>query len=287
MLKPNSATARLRVFTSRCARGALLAIAALAVTPHAFAQSSGDAVVGKLLYEDTPNQATSQQLNAACANCHTVDSRRARIEPNQAPFGLISLATAQGRLQSAINSNVGGMGQFSVLTTQEVRDLAAYIADSPAASATQLDFAPSAVNVSQSLPLDLRHAAAPAGTFGNVRVASVAISGTNASDFSITSDACSLQTLTANGTCRVTVRFVSATTAGKTARLTFTLDPSTSTSNFTREVTLNGAVTVAAPPPAPPSSGGGDSGGGALGAGWLAALAAAVVATRRATRRPR
>jgi cytochrome c553 len=275
-----------RAFARTLATSVVLVAAAWSAAPAVKAQSSGDAVIGKLLFDDTPNQASSQQLNAACANCHDVASRRARIEPNQAPFGLIAMPTAQARLQSAINANTGGMGQFSVLTAQEVRDLAAYIADSPTTSATQLDFAPSAVNVSQSLPLDLTQAAAPAGTFGNVRVASVAIGGTNASDFSITSDACSLQTLAASGTCRITVRFVSATTAGKSARLTFTLDPSTSTSNFTREVTLTGAVTVATPSPAPAPSGG-DGGGGALGLGWLAALAAAVVATRRVTRRSR
>ena len=247
------------------------------------AQASGDAVTGKLLFDDTPNQVGNQQLNL-CNNCHTVESRRERIGGNQ--FGPVTFASAQGRLQTAINSNTGGMGQFSVLSATQVSDLAAYIADTPGTSPTRLDFAPSAVNVAQSLPLDLMHAAAPSTLLGTVRVTSVVISGANASDFSLTSDACTAQTLIASGTCRVTVRFISATTALKSATLTYTFDPLGSILNFTRTVTLSGAVAVATPPPAPPPSGD-DSGGGALGFGWLAALAAAVVATRRVTRRPR
>jgi cytochrome c553 len=256
--------------------------ALVAATP-AHAQTSGNPVTGKLLYEDTPNQVNNQQINA-CVNCHTVESRRQLLSGNQ--FGPVPFATAQSRLQGAINANTGGMGQFSVLSAQEVVDLAGYLSDTPKTSATQLDFAPGAVNVAASLPLDLTHAIATSAT---IRVTSVAISGTNASDFSVTSDACSLQTLNASGTCRVTVRFMSATTAGKSARITFTLDPSNSTTNFTREVVLTGAVAVAAPPPAPapspapaPAT---DTGGGSLGWPWLAALAAAVAATRRATRR--
>ncbi len=266
----------------------VLVLAALVASP-ARAQASGDAVIGKLLFDDTPNVVGNQQLGA-CWNCHsTVENRRIQLSGNQ--FGPLSFATALSRLQSAIGSNVGGaMGQFSVLSTDQVRDLAAYLADLPTTSDTQLDFAPSAINMAQSLSVDLTNAKAPSTTLGNtVRVATVAISGANASDFTITSDACVLQTLSANGTCRVTVRFMSATTAAKNATLTFTLDPAGSVTNFTRTVALTGAVAVAAPPPASsPSGGGGDGGGGgALGVGWLAALAAAVIATRRATRRTR
>lgn len=286
MTEPIRCAALSRAFARTFAAAAVLAVAALSTAQPARAQASGDPVIGKLLFDDTPNQTNNQQLGA-CVNCHgSVENRRIQISGNQ--FGPLTFATAQSRLQTAINSNTGGsMGQFSVLTAAQVDDLAAYIADLPRTSATQLDFAPSAVNVEERLPLDLTQATAPSGTLGTVRVSSVVISGMNASDFSLATDSCSTQTLAANGTCRVTVRFMSATTAAKSARVTYTLNPSGSLTDFTREVVLTGAVAVATPPPPATPPSGGDSGGGALGFGWLAALAAAVVAARRVTRRPR
>ncbi len=116
---------------------------------------------GKLLFDDTPNH-DRQPAVGRLRELSRVGREPARMQISGNQFGPLSFATAQSRLQSAINSNVGGaMGQFSVLTSTQVSDLAAYIADLPRTSATQLDFAPSAVNTAQNLPIDLTNAVVP------------------------------------------------------------------------------------------------------------------------------
>lgn len=268
---------------------AIAALSAATLLATAQAQTTGDPATGKLLYDDTPGQTGNQMLTGACNTCHSVLDRRNRISNGGGDFAAVGVETARLRLIAAI-SGVPQMGQFSFLSDAEIRNLASYIADTPKTSYDTLDFAPSAVNVAQSLPLDLNNAVTNSTTNlggGRVAVTGVAIVGANAGDFSLTSDACTSQMLALGGTCRVTVRFASATTAARTATLRFTLDPEfpTTTPNYTRDVALTGVAAGAAPAPAP-APGGDDGGGGALGAGWLAALAAAAAAAA-ATRRRR
>ena len=272
-----------RAFALTFAVAALSAAALLATAAQA--QATGDAAVGKLLFDDTVNQSGNSMLTGACTTCHSVGNRRNRISGGGGVFAAVGFDTAQARIVAAI-TGVSAMNQFVILGDAEIRNLAAYIADTPRTSDDTLDFAPSAVNVAQSLPLDLTNAATNSTdnlAGGRVTVSSVAIVGANTADFSITSDACSLQLLALGATCRVTVRFASATTAARAATLRFTLDPEfpTTAPAYTRDVPLTGVAAGTAPPSAP----GDDDGGGALGWGWLAALAAAVAALRRAPRR--
>jgi mono/diheme cytochrome c family protein len=253
-----------------------LALAALGAAAGAQAQ---DAAMGKRLFEDTPNVSGINTLTGACTSCHgTVENRRTKI--GGGPYAEISVATATERFRLAIAS-VGAMNQFDALSVAQVNDIAAYLADTPTRSATQLDFMAPAVNTASATQfVDLRHAVATSET---LHVTSVGVSGAGAARFTRTSDTCDQQTLAPAVSCRVTMSYSAPDTAGATGTLTFTLRQGSSSTDFIRAVALSGAVTTTPPPTTtPPAS---DSGGGGSGAGWLAALALANTLLWRARRR--
>jgi hypothetical protein len=189
-----------------------------------------------------------------------VQNRRTKI--GGSAFADIAFDTALARFTQAIGAQPD-MRQFNALDDQQVRDLAAYLADTPKTSAAQLDFIASAVNVAATAQfIDLRSATATSET---LHVDSVTISGAGASKFTRSSDTCDQATLAPGLSCRVTVSFKSADLVAASAPLTLTMRQGTSATSFTRTVTLNGSVT---PPVA-------ESGGGALGAPWLLGLALA------------
>ncbi|MFT3953505.1 MAG: cytochrome c [Piscinibacter sp.] len=257
-------------------RAVAFALTALLVLP-AFAQTGGDAPAGRTLFDDTM-ATTGRTFTANCSGCHDVQSRRALLSGSNDPFAAIPWDRAAGRLVNAITGGVPDMAQFNgVLTQQQVYDLAAYLADTPATSASALDFDASAVNTpSVTQNLDLRHALA---TSESLTVVAVAVNGSDAARFTRSADTCSAQTIAPGASCRVSVGFASPDTASHTASLDFTLRQGTSATTFTRSVALSGVAAGTAPP-----TGGGDSGGGALGLGWLAALGAAVAGLSRRRR---
>lgn len=261
-------------------RLAALAIAALIALPAA--RAADDPVAGRALFDDTMAQ-TGLTFSANCSGCHSVQSRRAMLSGSNDPFGVIAFDDTVGALVSAITGGVDVMRQFNnVLTLQQVRDLSAYIADTPRTSATALDFSASAVNTpSATQNLDLRHAVA---TDETLTVVSVAISGSGAARFTRNADTCDAQTLGAGDSCPVTLSFSAPDGARYDASLDFTLRQGSSTTTFTRSVALSGVATDTTTPPPPPPPADNDDGGGALGLGWLAALAAAVAALSRRRR---
>lgn len=250
-------------------RGSLALLATMALAAASSAQAQ-DATMGKLLFEDTPNVSGINSLTGACTSCHgTVENRRIKIGGSR--YAEISLATATERFRLAMAS-IGAMNQFDALSVAQVNDIAAYLADTPTRSASQLDFTVALTNaVSASQFVDLRHAVA---TTENLRVMGVAVSGANAARFTRSSDVCDQQVLAPAASCRVTMAYSAPDTAGAAATLTFTLRQGTSTTDFTRSVALSGVV-ASAPPTTTPPAGNSSGGGGALGAGWLAALVAA------------
>lgn len=255
--------ARLSGFSSaRCRRAAALLCLALASAAPTWAQN---AVAGRALFEDTINTTGINTLTGNCTSCHaSVQDRRTQI--GGSPFAEISLTLATNRLGTAIASQ-SSMRQFQALSPEQIQDIAAYIADSPETSTDQLNFSASAINTATAAQfVDLRHAVATSET---LTVLGVAITGTNGSRFTRTSDTCDQQTLPAGGTCRVTVTYSAPDTAGTMVPLTFTLRQGTSPTTFTRTMFLNGAVDVAMPPAGASDS---ESGGGALGWPWLLAL---------------
>jgi cytochrome c553 len=249
-------------------RGSLVSLATLMVMAFgvvANAQAQ-DATVGKRLFEDTPNVSGINGLTGACTSCHgTVENRRMKI--GGSPYAEISLATATERFRLAMAS-ISAMNQFDALSVEQVNDIAAYLADTPTRSTSELDFTVATVNTaSASQFIDLRHAVA---TTEALHVMSVAVSGANATRFTRTADSCDQQTLAPGASCRVTMAYSAPDTAGVTATLTLTLRQGASTTDFTRSVALSGVVASATPP-----VGSSSSGGGALGAVWLVALATA------------
>ncbi|MBX3620254.1 MAG: choice-of-anchor D domain-containing protein [Rhizobacter sp.] len=263
-----------RIPTSWLLTGAAVACLLLWAGPG-WAQSADDPAKGKLLFEDTTGQAPDASLTHNCTNCHgSVQNRRTHIAGSN--FADISFDTAMSHFGIAIANNAGGqMGQYTRLDAQQVRDIAAYIADTPKTSAAELDFVATAVNTNTlSQTVDLTNAA----TSGTLTITGVAITGTGAARFTSSSDTCSTQTLPASGSCRVAVRFTAPDAAAYTASLTMTMRVQGSSSTFTRDVPLSGQVNPPAPMPAAS-----DEGGGALGPAWLAGLAMAtlVLARRR------
>jgi mono/diheme cytochrome c family protein len=244
------------------------ALAALLTLPSA-AQAADDPLAGRSLFDDTM-AATGRSFSANCSGCHSVQSRRAMLSGSNDPFAVIAFDDALGALVVAITGGVDAMAQFNnVLTLQQVRDLCAYIVDTPRTSVTALDFSADAVDSpSAAQDVDLRHAVA---TDETLTVVSVAISGSDAARFTRTADACSAQTLIPGASCRVTLSFSSPDTQGRTASLDFTLRQGGSTTTFTRSVALSGVASGAQPP-----STAVNEGGGALGMGWLEALGAGV-----------
>lgn len=248
-----------------------------------WAQATDDPVNGHALFDDAPNIVPSANLSHSCANCHgTVQNRRIQI--GGSAFADISFETAMTRLGTAIANNLGGgMSQFSRLDGQQVRDIAAYIADTPKLTAdaltanNTLPFVATAVGNAVTRNITIRHSVA---TSANLQITGVTISS-GATGFT-RSAACNGTTRAPAGTCTFSVTYTPTGSAPESKTLTVALQQGTTT--FDRVITLNGSVQGVTPPP-PPPSGGDDSGGGALGLAWLGglALATAVLARRRRT----
>ena len=256
----------------RLLAAAALCCVALWAAPS-WGQSADNPANGRALWDDTPGASGVNNLTNSCSNCHTVQDRRTKI--GGSVFADISFNTAMTRLTQAISAQ-SAMRQFGALDLQQVRDLAAYIADTPEASTAQLDFTASAINSDTATQFfDLKSAAA---TSESLLITGVTITGSGASKFTRTSDTCNLATLQPGLSCRVTVKFNSPDTAGALVQLNMTMRQGASATVFTRTVLLNGVVTPATPPP---SGGGSTGGGGALGWPWLAALALGIAALVR------
>lgn len=238
----------------------------------ASAAAQDSAVNGKALFDDTPGASGISTLTASCINCHgSVQNRRIAI--GGSAFADIAFDTAMTRFVQAVQ-NQPQMAQFGALSTQQARDIAAYIADTPKTSASQLSFAPGAINtVSTAQSVDLTAAVA---TTESLQVTDVAISGAGAARFNRSSDTCLSQTLAPGASCRVSVTFSAPDTNNHMAVLTLTVRQGASATSFTRTVNLSGAVPPASPPPSTDAGG-----GGAFDWYWLAALGVAIFLLQR------
>jgi len=278
-----------RIPTRWLLAGAGMACLALWAAPSS-AQTSGNPVAGKLLFEDTANESGVSPPLGTCTNCHNVHERRNRIATGSPAgtstpiFTAVTFDRAISHFGTAINGNYGGaMGQFSQLSGTQIGDLSAYLADTPKTSSAALSFTASAINTNTlSQPVDLSNAI----TSGTLTITAVTITGSGAARFTSTADSCNAQTLAASTlltttSCRVSVRFSAPDMAAYSASLTLFMRVGGSMTTFTRVVPLSGQVGTPAPPATP--GGSSDSGGGALGWLWLTglALATAVLARRR------
>lgn len=265
-------------------------LSALLLAAAATAAQAGDAARGRLLFEFT-SATTGNATLQRCSDCHRDfigSSNGSFLDPvvglrrsiGGSPFPVISVDLARSRL-STVGLNQPEMEQFkTTLSTQDLDDLAAYIADTPRTSVDALQLSASAVQGSDSGFITLTHSTAT--TFPLI-VASVVMVGSDASAF--VASGCLGQTLTAGNQCTVQVQFTAADTSRRDAQVFFTLLQQGRTIN--RTVAVTGGVAGVTPP----SSGGGlnpnpgNTGGGALGGAWLAAMAAAALVARRTARK--
>ena len=256
---------------STFASATLLALAA-AASP-AWAQAAGDVARGKLLFEDTAATSGVSTLTSSCTGCHqTVQNRRiavggsatAQIEPD----------TAYTDIVRAIGS-VSQMTQFNALDADDVRDLAAYIADTAHVDKTTLTFTSSGVNTAAAAQtVTLKSPTAP---FAPLIVRSIAIAGTGVGNFTRTFT-CDSKTFTAGESCTFSVTYDPRDNVNSNPVLTVTLRDGTTGTDYNRRVQLQGSISGATPtPPTTPTTPttSSDSGGGAAGFGLLALLAAA------------
>jgi len=268
-----------RIPTRWLLTGAALACLALWAAPSV-AQSTGNPVTGQALYDDTNNASGLNNFTNDCIGCHGpgVQNRRTVIGGSQ--FADISFDRAMTRLGAAIGGNLGGMSQFSRLDPQQIRDIAAYIADTPKVTATDLAadntlaFVSTAVGNAVTKNITVQHSLTTTTTF---QISSVSLAAGGSTAFTRTGTCTNLAQA---GTCTFSVTYTPTNSTAVSRVLTIT--GQIGTVPVTRTVTLNGSIAGVVTPP-PPAPTGGDNGGGALGWAWLTglALATAVLARRR------
>ncbi len=259
-----------------------LALALSVLALSAQAQTSDNPVTGRALFENTPGASGKAGITMSCPACHgSVQDRRSAISAATGNGGDInadiSFDAAMTRFTQAL-TNQPDMRQFQALDPQQVRHIAAYLADTPKTTPTsesQLNFSAALNGNSAAQTVSLKHSTA---VDENLLVTSVAASGTGAANFVLAKAGCEGVTLTPANSCSITVTYAPATTGVSSAYLVFTMRQGASTNTtFERVLYLNGSVAASTPPAD-------DSGGGALGGGWLAALGGAVAALARRRR---
>ena len=264
---------------TRLATAALFALT-LGATP-AFAQTSGDPVRGKALFEDTPGASGLNTLGS-CTNCHaSIQDRRASVAGTSAQSPVITFDTAMNKFGTALGR--AAMQQFTALSVDDRGAIAAYIADTPKVNATSLTFTTTAINTttaSQTITVT-----SPQAPLGTLVVSKIEIAGTGVANFGRTYE-CDAKTFTTAGSaCSFSVYYSPKNTTTSNPVVTITMKEGSSP-DILRRVTLNGTVsaTTTPPPTTTPSTPAEDSGGGAIGWAWLAGLAAATVALGRRRR---
>ena len=253
---------------------------ALALSVLAFAaqaQTADNPVTGKALFENTALASGNAGL-PSCTSCHgSVEARRSQISGTGDSFADITFDTAMTRFTAALATQPD-MRPLRVLTNQQVRDIAAYIADTPKTtpeSESQLNFSAALNGNSAAQTVSLKHSTAVSE---NLQITSVAAVGTGAANFVLAKAGCEGVTLAPAGTCSITVTYAPTTSAVSTPDLVFTMKQGASTTTFERVLFLNGSIASTTPPATD------SGGGGALGLGWLAALGTAVAALARRRR---
>jgi mono/diheme cytochrome c family protein len=191
----------------RTVRRGLLAGGVMLVA--SLAHAAGDPVNGRVLYND----ATKSTNGDNCAGCHNVNRT---TQPTGNRSKIWNGAHAPSVIQNAIDTNNNGMGEFSYLTPQEVQDIAAYIGPTMLTDVSSRTYASTQVGstaATQTITLT---------NYGiQLKLAGIALSGANASDFTITGGSCAVGGLVADTTtCTVQVAFTPAGTGTRSASLT-------------------------------------------------------------------
>jgi mono/diheme cytochrome c family protein len=269
---------------NRLGRGFIAAML-MAAAGLVYGQTTGDPDAGQQLFNTT--------LSPQCSGCHSITnaadprsltSIRTNITDRATPAGAagtMSFAKALEALNAALTgtslgNRITGMNGLFMLTTAQLGDLAAYIAQ-VTSSAPALRYSPAsgpifpgtAVGANASATATITNAGTADLVFATNNAVTIA-SGGDGADFRVTASTCPGITLRPNsGNCTINVTFQPS--AG--ASLTRTASIGLTTASGTSLVPLAGSVVAGSPAPAagdsaanPPAAGG----GGTL--DWLAAV---------------
>jgi hypothetical protein len=235
---------------------------ALALSVLAFAaqaQTADNPVTGKALFENTPARG---KAGPELPGCHgSVEARRSRQQYRR-QLCRYHVRYGVARFTAALATQPD-MRPLRVLTNQQVRDIAVYIADTPKTtpeSESQLNFSAALNGNSAAQTVSLKHSTAVSE---NLQITSVAAVGTGAANFVLAKAGCEGVTLAPAGTCSITVTYAPTTSAVSTPDLVFTMKQGASTTTFERVLFSNGSI-ASTTPPATDSGGGGAS----AWAGW-------------------
>lgn len=250
----------------RLARALSALMMAIAVAPSAFGQDSP--VNGMSLFNSNGIQ--------ACTACHVnVENRRAAIDPG----GDLDFDLVYATFLNAI-ATVSVMNKFSAFTTQQKRNIAAYIADVPKARPNLVDFVATNTSI-ETAPVTITFSNATTAT-SSLTLGAIGLTG-SAADFLIktagTTCAANNQVLGAGASCNVSVSFRTSSTTTKVALLNF---PYTQGGSVNRTAQLSGTVAGSTPPSSSASGGG----GGAFSLWWAGLLLLALGLRPRMARRP-
>jgi mono/diheme cytochrome c family protein len=169
------------------------------------AHAVDDPVRGRTLYNETARST----FNDSCATCHNAN-------PTRNVSKVWNGAHAPSVIQAAINAGTGGMDEFGYLNAQDVRDIAAYIGPTMLTDVSSRTYASTQVGstaASQTITLT---------NYGiQLKLAGRALSGANASDFTITGGTCTVGGLVADtASCTIQVAFTPSAAGTRSASLT-------------------------------------------------------------------
>ena len=256
---------------STFASATLLALAAIA--SPVWAQATGNVARGKLLFDDTAGASGINTFTSSCAGCHANSVQNRRVAVGGSATAQIEPDAAYTAIVKAIGS-VSQMTQFNALDADDVRDLAAYIADTAHVDKTTLTFTSTSVNTpatAQAVTLK-----SPTLPFGQLSIRKIEIAGNNLGNFNRTVN-CDNKAFAAGESCTFTVTYDPRNNQPSNPVLTLTLRDGAG-ADYTRRVQLEGSIAGTTPtPPATPTTPAAesDSGGGAAGVDLLGLLAAA------------
>ena len=198
------------------------------------AAHAADALNGKSLYLN--GSATG---GAACANCHGAS-------PANNVGGILAAANNPAVISSAITRNAGGMGILNgKFTSAELADLAAFIGNpsvsaGPVAALSATNLAFNATVVGQS-SASISASLSNTGTAA-LSISTLAIGGSNPSDFVLSGGSCANGgSIAAGASCGVQLTFTPTATGGRAASLNINHNATGGISS----ITLGGTGTAA------------------------------------------
>jgi uncharacterized protein (TIGR03382 family) len=187
----------------------LLSLTAVAVTVTAQAQTypPGDAVAGASKYAQTY---TNGGTSGSCLGCHGSAARPTT--------GFNGKGTTPAGIKSAITGNKGGMGFMSVISNQDLADIAAYIANPNVSTTPVISVSPTSLSFSGSAGTTLTGAVTVSNTgAGSLTLSAITVTGTGYSLDTVNSTCRAGGSVAPGANCRINVNYLNASAAANVA----------------------------------------------------------------------